>query len=195
MENKSSLFGIIALIIGASGLGLGAFSVVNFQTAEGPQGPPGQDGTDGIDGVNGTSSEYVYAQLEGAAQTFSANSWTGIIFNNMTIGTGISFLVRDINFTHSGIYRITVNFRVGSGSDVWTAIRLYGDTSSRGHSAGFGTTIIELICVSFFANISNLSASYQIQVGRLNSDLSINDPISIAGESLPAIHATIEKID
>jgi hypothetical protein len=49
MENKSSLFGIIALIIGASGLGLGLFSVVNFQTVEGPQGLPGEDGQDGKD--------------------------------------------------------------------------------------------------------------------------------------------------
>ena len=54
VKNKSSLFGIIALIIGASGLGLGAFSVVNFQTVEGPQGIPGNDGQDGIDGEDGT---------------------------------------------------------------------------------------------------------------------------------------------
>jgi len=60
VENKSSLFGIIAIIIGASGLGLGAFSVVNFQVVEGPQGDDGQDGqdgingTDGLDGINGT---------------------------------------------------------------------------------------------------------------------------------------------
>ena len=47
VENRSTLFGIIALIIGVSGLGLGAFSVVNFQVVEGP---PGQDGQDGIDG-------------------------------------------------------------------------------------------------------------------------------------------------
>ncbi|MFX1500798.1 MAG: hypothetical protein ACFFDH_07525, partial [Promethearchaeota archaeon] len=56
VENKSSLVGIIAIIIGASGLGLGAFSVVNFQILqgpEGPQGPPGNDGQDGIDGIEG----------------------------------------------------------------------------------------------------------------------------------------------
>jgi len=54
VENKSSVFGIIAIIIGASGLGLGAFSIVNYQTIEGPQGLPGDDGQDGIDGVDGT---------------------------------------------------------------------------------------------------------------------------------------------
>ncbi|KKN28468.1 hypothetical protein LCGC14_0853970 [marine sediment metagenome] len=60
VKSKNSLFGIIALIIGASRLGLGAFSVVNFQTIEGPQGIPGndgQDGIDGIDGINGTDGQ------------------------------------------------------------------------------------------------------------------------------------------
>jgi len=55
VENRSSLFGIIAIIIGASGLGLGVFSVVNFQVMEGPQGPPGNDGQDGIDGTDGVN--------------------------------------------------------------------------------------------------------------------------------------------
>jgi len=52
-ENRSSLISIIALIIGASGLGLGAFSVVNFQVVEGP---PGQDGLDGVDGVDNNNT-------------------------------------------------------------------------------------------------------------------------------------------
>jgi hypothetical protein len=34
VENKSSLFGITAIIVGASGLGLGAFSIVNSQVVE-----------------------------------------------------------------------------------------------------------------------------------------------------------------
>jgi len=53
VKNKSTVFGIIAIIIGASGLGLGAFSIVNFQIVEGPQGSPGLDGVDGGDGVDG----------------------------------------------------------------------------------------------------------------------------------------------
>ncbi len=53
MENKGTIFGIIALIIGGSGLGLGAFSVITIQTIEAQQGPPGEDGTDGIDGIDG----------------------------------------------------------------------------------------------------------------------------------------------
>ena len=53
VENRSSLFGIIALIIGASGLGVGVFSVVNFQVIEGPPGKDGIDGTGGQDGQDG----------------------------------------------------------------------------------------------------------------------------------------------
>ena len=53
MENKSSVFGIIALIVGAIGAGLGAFSVVNLQLVQGLQGLPGQDGQDGQDGIDG----------------------------------------------------------------------------------------------------------------------------------------------
>jgi len=48
VENKSSLFGIIAIIIGALGLGFGAFSVVSLQELEGIQGPPGNDVPGGI---------------------------------------------------------------------------------------------------------------------------------------------------
>jgi hypothetical protein len=53
VENKSTIFGLIALIVGAAGLGVGAYSVVNFQVVEGPQGLPGEDGQDGIDGIDG----------------------------------------------------------------------------------------------------------------------------------------------
>lgn len=53
IENRSSLFGIIALIIGVSGLGLGVFSVISSQLLEGSMGPPGEDGIDGIDGTDG----------------------------------------------------------------------------------------------------------------------------------------------
>jgi hypothetical protein len=67
MEDRAYLaLSLIAIILGASGLGIGAFSVINFQKVEGPQGlqgPPGPqgssgqngtDGQDGIDGLNGT---------------------------------------------------------------------------------------------------------------------------------------------
>lgn len=53
-NGKGNALAIIALIIGASGMGIGAFSLIRFQIVTGPEGPSGDDGADGVDGVNGT---------------------------------------------------------------------------------------------------------------------------------------------
>jgi hypothetical protein len=59
-ERTLIILTIVAVIVGASGLGIGTYSVLNFQVAEGPQGVPGVNGLDGenglpgADGVNGT---------------------------------------------------------------------------------------------------------------------------------------------
>ena len=63
VENRNTIFSIIALIIGATGLGLGAFSVVSLQIYEGEQGPPGADGTDGIDGTFNSTTEKLNSHL------------------------------------------------------------------------------------------------------------------------------------
>ena len=56
MSNNKSYIAlvIISLVIGASGLGIGAFSLIRVQSVEGTQGPPGDDGTDGLDGTDGS---------------------------------------------------------------------------------------------------------------------------------------------
>jgi hypothetical protein len=57
------ILSIIGVILGASGLGVGAFSLINLQVVEGPQGSQGPsglngtDGLDGIDGLNGTDGQ------------------------------------------------------------------------------------------------------------------------------------------
>ncbi|MFX1346917.1 MAG: collagen-like protein [Promethearchaeota archaeon] len=104
VENKSSLFGIIAIIIGASGLGIGAYSVVNFQLVEGPQGPPGNDGLDGINGTNGEDApggfivrildpnheEVVSGNITIKALIYGSNSYIISVFRNGTeIGTHV----------------------------------------------------------------------------------------------------------
>ena len=53
-NGKMNALVIISLIIGASGLGVGIFSMLRFQVVEGPQGPPGTDGQDGVDGEDGS---------------------------------------------------------------------------------------------------------------------------------------------
>ncbi len=70
---KSTGLAIFALIIGAGGLGLGAFTMVNFQVIEGPkgpegpegpQGPPGQDGVDAVSGIRNTWSDLDYSSVD-----------------------------------------------------------------------------------------------------------------------------------
>lgn len=57
---KSTGLAIFALIIGAGGLGLGAFTMVNFQVIEGPEGPEGQDGVDAVSGITNVWSDFYY---------------------------------------------------------------------------------------------------------------------------------------
>ncbi|MFX1281751.1 MAG: hypothetical protein ACFFA3_20550 [Promethearchaeota archaeon] len=92
VENKSSLFGIIAIIIGASGLGVGAYSIVNFQTVEGPQGPPGDDGQDGSDAPGGLvvgildpdQHETVWGEIEIRALVYGSNNYSVSVKANQT---------------------------------------------------------------------------------------------------------------
>jgi len=87
VENRSSLFGIIALIIGASGLGLGAFSVMNFQVAEGPQGLPGEDAPGGIvvGILNPNNGELVWGNILIKALVYGSENFTVSILLNDTI--------------------------------------------------------------------------------------------------------------
>lgn len=92
VENKSFLFGIIAIIIGASGLGLGVFSIVNFQVVEGPEGPPGEDGQDGIDGTDGVGA------LGGLVVGILDPDYGEILSGNVTIR---ALIYGSINYTIS----------------------------------------------------------------------------------------------
>jgi len=144
VENKSSLFGIIAIIIGASGLGLGAFSVVNFQVVEGPQGDDGQDGqdgiegTDGLDGINGTDGiDGVNGSLGEVVGIWNKLSNWGlpsidyrieldeIIVNNSKYFY-LSELNTNIHLIISGWYRVSLRFLwEGLVSGIIYELRLY----------------------------------------------------------------------
>jgi hypothetical protein len=87
VENKSSLLGIIALIIGASGLGIGTFSIVNFQVVEGPPGPPGEDGEDLLPVPH---IYYCSSQIEVQEALYAISS-----------GIGIIYIIQDIDVTSS----------------------------------------------------------------------------------------------
>ncbi|MFW9856802.1 MAG: hypothetical protein ACFFFG_17265 [Candidatus Thorarchaeota archaeon] len=51
--DRFNVISIIAVILGASGMALGAIYVVNFQVIEGPPGPQGLQGTQGVNGIDG----------------------------------------------------------------------------------------------------------------------------------------------
>jgi len=106
IENKGTIFGIIALIIGASGLGLGAFSIISIQMIEGEQGPPGEDGTDGIDGIdgiNGTDAPGYFCssavEVQQALDSIGNSSGRVIIEESIT-------LTSKINISGGGSYVI-----------------------------------------------------------------------------------------
>ncbi len=67
---------VISLLIGASGLGIGTFSYINFSTVQGPPGDPGDDG------INGTLDNLVaiWDHVTGSGTEFNL-TFTAIEFN------------------------------------------------------------------------------------------------------------------
>lgn len=89
--SKSSGLAIVALIIGMVGLGLGVFSVVNFQVVEGPQGQDGVDGIDGVDAVSGVRNiwyDFHYSSVY--TNPTSSAIWVDQLLINFTVNSGES---------------------------------------------------------------------------------------------------------
>jgi len=113
VENKSSLFGIIAIIIGASGLGLGAFSFVNFQVVEGPQGLPGEDGEDAPGGIiigimDPDEGETISGNIVIRAMIAGSEDYTiSILRNGTEIGTALP-MTWNTTLVADGWWNITV---------------------------------------------------------------------------------------
>jgi len=135
-----------------------------------------------------------YAQLEANVQTFAANAWTSINWASASIANGISVSGTNITFTQTGIYRISVTFRCG-GADVWSGARLYGNGITRGNSSGYGDGVLPTNAI-FFADVASTAFPYQLQIGKATGGgVTQATPGAIAGVTLPAIVATIEKIN
>jgi hypothetical protein len=122
VEKKNAIFGIIAIIIGASGLGLGAFSIVNFQLVEGPQGIPGEDGQDGVNGTDGRDApggfivkildpdygENVSGHVTIRAIVYGSINYSVSIFRNSTeIGNTIP-TIWNTETVNDGVWNITI---------------------------------------------------------------------------------------
>jgi hypothetical protein len=107
MVEKIQTLSVIAIILGASGLGLGAYSAINFQVIEGiegPQGPQGQKGIDGLNGVDGQdapggitvgildpdSGEIISGNVTIKAIIFGSENYTlSVLRNGTEIGTSL----------------------------------------------------------------------------------------------------------
>ncbi|MFX1254973.1 MAG: collagen-like protein [Promethearchaeota archaeon] len=124
VENRSMVVGIIAIILSASALWLGGYSMM-IQGPQGPQGAPGapgKDGADGVDGLDGlnASGGFVVKILDPDDQeTISGNviirtliygseNYTITIFRNGTeIGNSLS-IVWNTSSISDGWWNLTV---------------------------------------------------------------------------------------
>ena len=106
-KGKGSALTIIALIIGASGLGIGIFSILDIEIVEGPQGPPG---TDGIDGINGTLDNVVaiWDSLWGSGVDFNITLTQNALNKSGYYHLSDSDTV--LHLTKAGWYRLTYKF-------------------------------------------------------------------------------------
>jgi len=118
---------IIALIVGASGLGVGLFSIIRYEAIEGPQGPTGLDGLNGIDGVNGTLDNLVaiWDNLTGIG-TPSTSFFIGLYDIQLNNSEYFSLSGNNINvqLTKVGWYRFTIRL-LWSGTISGIDYRLY----------------------------------------------------------------------
>ena len=105
-----------------------------------------------------------------------------------------------ITFHYSGIYKITVTYRGGTGSDSWTAFRLKGFTSADiiGVSSGAGldaTADPSAYAFVFYAQVTDTSDTYLVQIGRREaSSLAIAQTAIIEDTQPPVILVTIQYL-
>ncbi len=147
IRNRISTFVFLALILGASALAVGIYSMVNFQVLEGPQGSqglPGQDGDDGLDGVNGTDGidgiNGTDATLNNVVAVWDSLSSLGgpaasyyIAFSDMRVNNTTYLPLNQTNstivLTRSGWYRLTIRCLLRSltdGAIYWLSVQQNG---------------------------------------------------------------------
>jgi hypothetical protein len=155
------------------------------------------------------SASTIYLTQSSAAQIYSKQAYGqfnkiggvafGANFNNIVLdetvfSKNISLSSGNLLFTIPGIYKIDVGFRFGTGSDVWTGCRLFGNGSIRGISYGTGqfTNDPGPVTFNFMAEITNVDVAYTVQLYRNSSGNSMATPFTDAGR---AIVVTVSKVD
>ena len=145
--------------------------------------------------ASATYSRQAYGQFNKIGSVTFAANFNNVVLDETAFSKNISLSSGNLVFALPGIYEINVGFRFGSGSDVWTGCRLFGDGSIRGISYGTGqvnTADPGPVTFNFMAEIINTATSYTVQVYRNSSGNSIATPDTSAGR---AIVVTVSKVD
>jgi hypothetical protein len=110
-KRKGNALVIISLIIGASGLGIGVYSIIRFQVVRGPQGDPGTNGIDGVDGRNGTLNNIVgvWESINGGPNIAYVLTFEDIQVNESNFFT-LTNGNASITLTQPGWYRFNIRF-------------------------------------------------------------------------------------
>ena len=127
-NGKSNALIIITLIIGTSGLGMSAFTMIKYEVIQGPQGIPGEPGLDGLNGssytpiafwqaVNGSGSffylDFYSIQLNKSEFFTLTEGNTAITLIKMGwYKFSIRFLLSDLSSTDDYSIHIIKNMRV-----------------------------------------------------------------------------------
>lgn len=182
-ENRSTIFGIIALIIGATGLGVGTYSVVNFQIIEGSPGQDGQDGNDGEQGLPGTIGivvaiwESLFRNMEFTPHT-TVTDWLIEVDDIQVNNSNYFDLSRNNTRVHlniSGWYRVSIMtniYWVGGGGLLYLDVLKEGVVHQRVYRQIYDPD--EGIYYSFnnqFFISSNGTHYYEFNFHNANSDL------------------------
>jgi hypothetical protein len=113
--------------------------------------------------------------------------------NETSYSKNISLSSGNILFEQTGIYNIVVGTRFGSGGDIWTGVRLFGNSVSVGTSFGTGNIANDAgpLVFNFMARISNIAVSYELQGYRDSGTWGQATPVANAGKALVC---TINKV-
>ena len=92
-NDRFQIFSVVALIMGAAGLGFGTYSIINFQLVEGTPGPPGADGKDAPGGLiiailDPDPNEIISGNVTIKALIYGSNNYNILIFLNTTTELG-----------------------------------------------------------------------------------------------------------
>jgi hypothetical protein len=131
------------------------------------------------------------------SQTTIVSGWRGLSLSGVSTGSGVSTVGSQLLFDEPGVYRISLDYRGGTGTDVWTGVRLFGDGTTRGAAAGYGVTgggSSNMMGGTFLASVSNVAVPYEIQLGRLGSSQAIVQPPTVNGQAMAALGATVERV-